>query len=419
MKQSHSTIARHVLLWTFALCSGGGDGLKAQDQSLGVVADKAEELRKAAPRAKVFTNADLKPTDLETTSPAFPDSDSTISLAPSVPITNQTREAIIKAVIPAVVTIESNGLTGTGFLVGRALVLTNRHVVEGGSQVRITFSDGRRSTGYVTTTATDGDLALIRVESGSVPLSPVVLGTAKGAQVGEEVLAIGSALGLLQNTVTRGIVSAIRTVGGITYVQTDAAINPGNSGGPLIGSGGRVIGITTSKFAPGESLGFAIAIDHAKLLIQGQTSVALRDSNPSSKQGALSESVFNPTIKSETDLRRERGIKQLELAVQTLARMADGIDLQWQRYRNACAGKSPDGAAYGRDWFGIWSAPVTIDNQSAPGCRVILGDVVTLAVRVSTGMQQAAENARRADVYPGTARDIRRTYRMDWSGWDR
>ncbi|HAK55805.1 MAG TPA: hypothetical protein DCP38_10040, partial [Acidobacteria bacterium] len=78
------------------------------------------------------------------------------------------------------------------------------------------------------------------------------------------------ALGLLENTVTRGIISAVRRVGGTTFLQTDAAINPGNSGGPLLDTSGRVVGITTLKFgAQAESLGFAVAADHAAPLLAG------------------------------------------------------------------------------------------------------------------------------------------------------
>ena len=73
------------------------------------------------------------------------------------------------------------------------------------------------------------------------------LGSASGVRVGQEVIAIGSALGVLSNTVTRGIVSAVRRAGDVTLLQTDAAINPGNSGGPLIDRSGQVIGINTMK----------------------------------------------------------------------------------------------------------------------------------------------------------------------------
>ncbi|MGH9391883.1 MAG: S1C family serine protease, partial [Vicinamibacteria bacterium] len=83
------------------------------------------------------------------------------------------------------------------------------------------------------------------------------------------VYVIGSPMGVLESSVTRGIVSAIRPFEGATLVQTDAAINPGNSGGPLLDRSGRVVGIATMKVAEGESIGFAVAADHARELLQG------------------------------------------------------------------------------------------------------------------------------------------------------
>jgi S1-C subfamily serine protease len=396
------------------------DALGAQTPSLGAVAKKTaeqQERRKAAGEtSRTLTNADLNKTEGLA---SLADLDSDAPSSPAVPLTEQTREAIIKAATPAIVTIETDGGTGTGFFVAPGVVVTNKHVIEGSSLVRVKYSSGRTSPAYVASKATDGDLALIRVDSQGTTQPTLTLGSARSAHIGEDVLAIGSALGVLQTTVTRGIVSAFRTVNGLVHIQTDAAINPGNSGGPLINSNGHVIGITTSKAAAGESLGFAIASEHARALIQGQTSVALRDTSTPATRDNTFESVFNQPEKSDTDLRRERGAEQFDVAVQTLARQANNIDAQWRRYRAACAGKSSAGAVYGRDWFGVWSDPVVIDNESLPECRGLLSDVIALAGAVRLGMQDAEEAARRADVYPGTRRDIRRKYSMDWSGWDR
>jgi S1-C subfamily serine protease len=400
--------------------SGGDQSLFAQTGSLAGAANKAAEQSKNNRQpTKVYTNSDLKQID-DTASTLASDLDSSISpVTPPIPLTEPAREAIVKAATPAVVTVETGAATGSGFFVTPEIVLTNRHVVEGGSSVRVKFSNGRTSSAHVTATAVDADLALLRVENPPATQSTLTLGDLRNVQVGGDVLAIGSAFGVLQSTVTRGIVSAVRTVGGLRFIQTDAAINPGNSGGPLIDSGGKVVGITTLKFASAESLGFAIAIDHAKTLLQGQTLVALRDSKPTSNQDSNVEKTLSPPVKSDTDLARERGIEQFEAAVRTLAQAADSIDLQWRRYRAACAGKHTYGTSYGRDWFGVWADPVVIDNESTPECRGLMSDIVTLAVRVSAGMQGAEENARRAGVYPGSRRDIRRKYSMDWVGWDR
>jgi hypothetical protein len=361
----------------------------------------------------VFTNADLKrPEDAApTTSPA---ADETASAPPKI---EMSREEIVRAVMPAVVTIETDAAAGTGFFVGPGIVLTNKHVVNGGSSMRVRFSNGQTAPAYVTSTASDGDLALVRVEAPASAQSSVVMDSAKGVQIGEEVLAIGSPLGLLQSTVTRGIVSAIRSVGGLMYVQTDAAINPGNSGGPLVDKYGRVIGITTSKVAPAESLGFAIAIDHAKRLLQGQISVVLPDSRPSERNAAL-EATFSPGARSDSDLLRQRGAEQFETTVRGLAQQADAVDTQWRRYRAACGGRSGSGAADGRDWFGIW-ADKTPGNDPGSGCAGFRGDMINAAVAIRLAVQQAEETARRAGVYPGVVRDIRKKYVMYWSGSDR
>lgn len=390
-----------------------GGRLLAQGKTLGELPAKSSQHDGATPKSKVYTNADLKrPEDATPASSSNPDDAGT-----ALPKIEMSREEIVRTVMPAVVTIETNVASGTGFFVGPGIVLTNKHVVNGGSSMRVRFSNGQTSPAYVTSTASDGDLALVRVEGPASRQSQVVMGSAKGVQIGEEVLAIGSPLGLLQSTVTRGIVSAIRSVGGLMYVQTDAAINPGNSGGPLVDKYGRVIGITTSKVAPAESLGFALAIDHAKRLLQGQISVVLQDSRPSERNAAL-EATFNPSAKSDTDLARQRGAEQFETTVRALAKQADALDTQWRRYRAACGGQNGSGASDGRDWFGIW-ADKTSGSDPGSSCAGFRRDLINAAVAVRLALQQAEENARRAGVYPGVVRDIRKKYVMYWSGSDR
>ena len=104
--------------------------------------------------------------------------------------------------------------------------------------------------------------------------------------------------------------------------------------------------------------------------------------------------------------------------MRALAQQADVIDGEWRQYRAACADKVPGAVINGRDWFGILSNPAVI-NDSAPGCRALISDVSNRAVRINSGMQQAEENARRAGVDPGVAREMREKYSMDWPGWGR
>ena len=257
-------------------------------------------------------------------------------------------------------------------------------------------------------------------------------------QIGEDVIAIGSPLGVLQITVTRGIVSAIRTVAGLTYVQTDAAINPGNSGGPLVDTRGRVIGITTLKFKTAESLGFAVAADHAARLIQGQTAAApptrscgIADANgaPARSDSSL-EAAFSGGGSSETERTIDRGASRFEQVVQPLARQADVVDTWWQRYQAACAAKPARRIVDGRDWFGISAGPDSgvhesissggpAATDSSPECHAARGNIIAAAASIRTIMSQADEDARRAGVPPGMVRSIRRKHTMDWSDWDR
>ena len=158
---------------------------------------------------------------------------------------------------------------GTGFFVDRNTVLTNAHVVEGASSVSLHTANGT-ARARVASVADDYDLAVLKIDGATAPHAMLPLAATPAARVGQEVIAIGFALGLLENTVTRGIISGIRQVGGIMFLQTDAAINPGNSGGPLLDTSGRVLGVTTLKFGvQAESLGFAVAAEHARPLLAG------------------------------------------------------------------------------------------------------------------------------------------------------
>src|SRR6187200_1855661 len=117
-------------------------GSVADGQSLDAAAKKAAEERKAQSDAsKTYTNADLKP--VADPSPAVVDAELTAETPPSPPMTDAVRESILSRVVPAVVTIERGRTIGTGFFVAPAIVLTNRHVVDGASSVRVRLANGR------------------------------------------------------------------------------------------------------------------------------------------------------------------------------------------------------------------------------------------------------------------------------------
>jgi hypothetical protein len=263
------------------------------------------------------------------------------------------------------------------------------------------------------TTSPGVDLALLQVYNANPQQATLRLGTAATARPGEEVIAIGYALGALSNTVTRGIVSALRQAGSVTLIQTDAAINPGNSGGPLIGRDGTVIGINSMGISKqvGEGVAFAIAVDHAIALVNGRPVVAAQ-----TPVAALNQTLGGP---SESEAARARGQAQYEQAVQWAARISDQIDTNWQRNSKLCvAGATSTGGD--RPWFAVYLPDgIKVARSNAYDCFAWIDDLKSAANQIKTTLDTAAESARRDGVYPGTIRQIRQKYRMDWSGWDR
>ena len=190
-------------------------------------------------------------------------------------------------------------------------VLTNAHVVEGQTSVRLQVGEATY-TARVTIVAQGSDLAMLQVYNPDPKQATLRLGSVSTARVGEEVIAVGSALGVLSNTVTRGIVSAVRDVGTVTLIQTDAAINPGNSGGPLVDRNGVVIGINSLAVAAreGQGIAFAVAIDHARPLLSGQGSTATAQTPLTAlnqAMGGAREAISNAPRASRPTRRRSRG----------------------------------------------------------------------------------------------------------------
>jgi putative serine protease PepD len=189
---------------------------------------------------------------------------------------------IAKRVLPATVMIQVDRGTGSGFLIDReGRIMTNNHVVAeaaNGSRIRVIYSDGRRVNAVLVGRSPSYDIAVIKA-SGAGSVQPLELGDSDNVQVGEDVIAVGSPLGLA-GTVTEGIVSARNRPVVVTEtsdadapsayinaIQTDAPINPGSSGGPLVDSAARVIGVNSAILTFGSSrnigLGFAIPINQA------------------------------------------------------------------------------------------------------------------------------------------------------------
>ncbi|MBR3366114.1 trypsin-like peptidase domain-containing protein [Candidatus Saccharibacteria bacterium] len=174
----------------------------------------------------------------------------------------------------------TSSAAGTGIIVSKdGYVLTNKHVVEGANKVNVILDDGTEYEN-VKVVGTDpiNDVAFVKIENVS-DLPAVTLGDSKTMNVGQQVIAIGNALGQFQNTVTEGIVSGLnRSItasdsSGYSYerltdlIQTDAAINSGNSGGPLVNAAGQVVGLNVATSSAND-IGFAIPISSVKGMLK-------------------------------------------------------------------------------------------------------------------------------------------------------
>jgi len=200
---------------------------------------------------------------------------------------------LVARVEQSVVSVQTGTGQGTGvILTPDGEILTNAHVVEGARLLTVTVpgeSQSRRVD--VIDADTDGDLALLRIRDAS-GLMPADLGTSSDLRAGEDVVAIGNALGIRGDpSVTRGIVSGLgRSIDTLTgLIQTDAAINPGNSGGPLVNSAGEVVGINTAVRGGAQNIGFAIPIDTAMTFV-----ARARTGDPAPVGGFLGLTSRNP-----------------------------------------------------------------------------------------------------------------------------
>ena len=177
---------------------------------------------------------------------------------------------------------------GSGVIVDSSgIVVTNNHVIQDGTDIRVVLHDNRECDAELILKDERTDLAVLRIQPEGDPLVPLPLGDSDAIEVGDLVLAIGNPFGVGQ-TVTSGIVSALaRTRVGVSsyqfFIQTDAAINPGNSGGALVDMNGRLIGINTAIFSRSggsNGIGFAIPVNMVRSVIEQSLSGASRVVRP-------------------------------------------------------------------------------------------------------------------------------------------
>lgn len=211
----------------------------------------------------------------------------------------------------------TSSAAGTGVIVtADGYVLTNKHVVEGAKKIEIVTSDGTTYSD-VTLVGTDplNDVAFIKINNVR-DLTPAMLGDSKTLQTGQQVIAIGNALGQYHNTVTQGIISGTGRdlIAGdksnssyyerlSDMIQTDAAINGGNSGGPLLNGAGQVIGINTAVYSDGNGIGFAIPISAVK----GMLKTIINTGKAERAYIGVSYVNITPSVQKQYNLSASRG----------------------------------------------------------------------------------------------------------------
>ena len=220
----------------------------------------------------------------------------------------------VEIVAPSVVSIEvskqgserrgrydPSAAAGSGFVFADdGLILTNSHVVEGSSSVKVALPDGRDCSADIVGQDPDTDIAVLRITASD--LVPVTFGDSRALRPGQLVVAIGNPYGF-HHTVTAGVVSALgrslRSRSGRLIeqvIQTDAALNPGNSGGPLVTSAGTVVAVNTAIIAGGQGLSFAVPISTVTavlpaLLRDGRSAAAISARRPERVSAAARDAL--------------------------------------------------------------------------------------------------------------------------------
>ncbi|ODP29817.1 Peptidase Do [Paenibacillus nuruki] len=218
--------------------------------------------------------------------------------------TSTLKDVIFKTQKKVVMIELEDGSLGSGFLYNdQGDVITNAHVVAGALNVKVKTADARTLTGKVIGIGTDTDIAVVRVPE-LVGTEPLKLAQKGSADVGDNVLALGSPLGL-QNTITTGIISGVGrdfTIDPYVYTnlyQISAPIAPGNSGGPLIHADtGEVLGINSAMASESNTIGFSIPVAEIQKTVQNWSKTPMKDVPTTS---ASSENVDDemPSVQDE------------------------------------------------------------------------------------------------------------------------
>ena len=215
--------------------------------------------------------------------------------------------------------------SGSGVIVGQndteLLIATNNHVIQDSTSLTVSFIDDSTATAQVKGTDVTVDLALVSVKLSDISpetrekIKAVQIGSSDEMEVGDQVVAIGNALGYGQS-VTTGIISAknrdVQTKDGVSkgLIQTDAAINPGNSGGALLNMKGELIGINVAKYADTdvEGMGYSIPSSAAETILSSLSTLTTRDKVPEAEQGVLGIQVKDIDAQTAESFAMPKGI---------------------------------------------------------------------------------------------------------------
>ena len=215
--------------------------------------------------------------------------------------------------------------SGSGVIVGQndteLLIATNNHVIQDSNSLTVSFIDDSTATAQVKGTGVTVDLALVSVKLSDISpetrekIKAVQIGSSDEMEVGDQVVAIGNALGYGQS-VTTGIISAknrdVQTKDGVSkgLIQTDAAINPGNSGGALLNMKGELIGINVAKYADTdvEGMGYSIPSSAAETILSSLSTLTTRDKVPEAEQGVLGIQVKDIDAQTAESFAMPKGI---------------------------------------------------------------------------------------------------------------
>jgi hypothetical protein len=172
-----------------------------------------------------------------------------------------------------------------------------------------------------------------------------------------------------------------------------------------------VIGVIKSGYNGRNGLSFAVAIDHARTVLEGKTAA------PATASSSSQYRAISPAVASPVDQRRDDAGKRFDQVIALLSRRADLLDTRWSSFRKNCYEGRIVGS-FDREWYALWDQRA-MQGAVAPGCGVFFGEFRQMADSIRDAVIAADEAARQADVYPGARRDVLQRWRLDYSGWTR